>query len=94
MLNQSLLSLFGLIFGGELLNMGHGITGAALVMNINSMVTNFSGLFIGYILNRYSYRKVTACGVLLTSIGMILSSMSTNIWQIIISYSIFTGTKM
>lgn len=94
MVNQSLLSVFGLVFGEELERMGHGTIGVAFVMNINSMVTNFSGLFTGYVLKKYSYRKVTLCGVLLTSTGMILSSISTNIWEIIISYSVFTGTKM
>lgn len=93
MVNQSLLSLFGLVFGEELEEMGHGTTGVAFVMNINSMVTNFSGLFTGYVLKKYSFRRVTAFGVILTAVGMILCSVATNIWHILISYSLFCGIK-
>lgn len=93
MVNQSLLSLFGLVFGEELEAMGHGTVGAALVMNINSMVTNFSGLITGPVLKRYSARAVTFTGVVMTGSGMIMSSMATNIVQIIIGYSCFSGNN-
>lgn len=43
MFNQSLVSLFGLLFGDHLQNMGQETVGAALVMNINSVILNFSG---------------------------------------------------
>lgn len=91
MVNQSLLSLFGLIFGEELEAMGHGTVGVALVMNINSMVTNFSGLITGPVLKRYSARTVTLVGVIMTGSGMIMSSMANNIVQIIIGYSCLSG---
>lgn len=91
MLNQSLVSLFGLIFGEELQQMGHGTTGVALVMNINSMVTNFSGLLTGWALLRYSARQVTIVGVMCTTVGMIAASFATNIAELIITYSVLTG---
>lgn len=91
MVNQSLLSLFGLVFGEELEAMGHGTVGVALVMNINSMVTNFSGLITGPVLKRYTARQVTMVGVAFTGAGMIISSVSDNIIEIIIGYSIFSG---
>lgn len=94
MVNQSLLSLFGLVFGEELELMGHGTVGVALVMNINSMVTNFSGLFTGPVLKRYSARTVTFIGVVMTGSGMIMSSMANNIVQIIIGYSCFSGKNI
>lgn len=43
MFNQSLVSLFGLLFGEHLRDLGQGTVGAALIMNINSVVLNFSG---------------------------------------------------
>lgn len=43
--NQSLISIFGLLYGEHLQNMGQGTIGAALVMNINSVALNFSGNF-------------------------------------------------
>lgn len=93
MLNQSLFSLFGLVFGEELEAMGHGTVGVALVMNVNSMVTNFSGFITGPVLKNYSARVVTIVGVALTASGMILSSLATNITHIIIGYSILTGNS-
>lgn len=46
MFNQSLVSLFGLLFGEHLQSMGQGTFGAALVMNLNSVALNFSGKII------------------------------------------------
>lgn len=43
MFNQSLISLFGLLFGQQIGVLGHGTSEAALIMNLNSVVTNFSG---------------------------------------------------
>lgn len=43
MFNQSLVSVFGLLFGEYLEEMGHGTAGISLVANINNMVTCFSG---------------------------------------------------
>lgn len=91
MTNQSLFSQFGLIFGEKLTEMGCGTSGAALVININSMITNFSGLVTGPILKNFSARKVTLLGIFLTASGMVLSSVATNIIELIISYSVFTG---
>ncbi|KAK4872190.1 hypothetical protein RN001_016314 [Aquatica leii] len=91
MTNQSLFATFGLIYGEKLTDMGYGTGSAALVININSMITNFSGLITGPILKRFSSRKVTVLGIFLTSTGMILSSVATNLVELIISYSVFTG---
>lgn len=41
--NQSLISIFGLLFGDHLLSLGQTTVGAALVMNLNSVALNFSG---------------------------------------------------
>ena len=93
MTNQSLLSLFGLLIGETLANMKYDTFDIALVQNTCSMVTNFSGLVIGFLLKRYSPRIVTLIGVLLTSIGTILSSFSTSFAEVIVTYSIFTGNN-
>lgn len=44
MFNQSLASIFGLLFGDHLTSLGHGTFGAALVMNMNCVTLNFTGL--------------------------------------------------
>lgn len=57
MFNQSLVSLFGLLFGEHLQNLGQETVGAALVMNINSVVLNFSGNEISNLLGYYKSIK-------------------------------------
>lgn len=115
MFNQSLVSLFGLLFGEHLSSLGQGTFGAALVMNLNSVALNFSGknksiqyflfkfdkyilkclrigLITGPALKAYSPRTVATLGSILTGSGLILSSFSTNLWQITVSYGLFVGT--
>lgn len=64
MFNQSLVSLFGLLFGEHLRSLGQGTVGAALIMNINSVVLNFSGKtkkkIISLDKDMYIYRKGNA----------------------------------
>lgn len=45
MFNQALISVFGLLFGQHLEEMGHETSGVALVANVNNMVMCFSGNF-------------------------------------------------
>lgn len=57
MFNQSLVSVFGLMFGEQLQNMGQGTFGAALVMNLNSVALNFSGKLKLLVLNLTRNKK-------------------------------------
>lgn len=112
MFNASLISLFGLLFGEHLRSLGQETVGAALVMNTNSVVLNFSGksfahrlhtipinifslfssgLITGPALKMFSARQVAIVGSLLTGFGLILSSMSTKLWHIIVSYGVLVG---
>ncbi|XP_055318009.1 monocarboxylate transporter 12-B [Sitodiplosis mosellana] len=86
--NQSLVSVFGLLYGDHLQNMGQGTVGAALVMNINSVALNFSGLITGPALKIFRPRAVAAIGSFLSGFGLILSSMSNQLWQIIFAYGL------
>lgn len=89
--NQAIVSVFGLVYGFQISNTSYGIEGAALVLNISCMVTNFSGLLTGPILKRYSPRVVTAIGVLLTASGLILSSFASSLWHFFLTFSVFAG---
>lgn len=92
MVNQSLFSQLGLIYGDKLKRIHYGTVGAAWIVNISSMITNFSGLIIGPLLNKYSVRTITLLGASLTGTGMILSSFATSLMQLILSCSVFTGS--
>nr|CAD7577189.1 unnamed protein product [Timema californicum] len=91
--NQSIISLFGLLFGDTLEHMGYGTTGAAVITTVMTAVTNFSGLVTGPIIRRYSYRKAAVVGGLLTASGMILTCEVTSIWHMIFSYGVLAGHR-
>ncbi|KAJ8984423.1 hypothetical protein NQ317_012486 [Molorchus minor] len=92
MVNQAMFSVFGLIFGDRLEEMSQGkATGFMLVMSVNVMVTNFSGLAVGPLMRSFPIRIIAICGILCVGSGMIISSFSTAIWHIVIGYGFFTG---
>ncbi|XP_069672117.1 monocarboxylate transporter 12 [Periplaneta americana] len=91
MTNQSMVSVFGLLYGDLIISMGHGTTGAAVIMNLMSAVTNLSGFLIGPMIKQFSYRKAAVVGGILVASGVILTSGATYMWQMIITYSILAG---
>lgn len=60
-------------------------------MNLNSVILNLSGLLTGPAIKATSPRTVHFIGSLLTGSGLILSSFTTNLWQMLISYGVFVG---
>lgn len=51
----------------------------------------FAGLITGPALKRFSPRQVAIVGSILTGTGLFLSSMSTSLWQLTVSYGFFVG---
>ncbi|XP_017096815.2 monocarboxylate transporter 13 [Drosophila bipectinata] len=91
MTNQSILSVFGQLFVGELRLM-HGDTfTAALITNLNSLALNFSGLFIGPAIKSFKPRNVAATGCVLVSFGLTLCAFASQSWHFIVGYSFFVG---
>lgn len=91
MTNQSILSVFGQLFVGELRRMNEDIFTAALITNLNSLALNFSGFFIGPAIKSFKPRNVAATGCVLVSFGLALCSMATQAWHFIVGYSFFVG---
>ncbi|KAH8370333.1 hypothetical protein KR093_003090 [Drosophila rubida] len=91
MTNQSILSVFGQLFVGELRRMQEDTFTAALITNLNSLALNFSGLFIGPAIKSFKPRNVAATGCLLVSFGLVLCSFATQTWHFIVGYSFFVG---
>uniref|UniRef100_A0A336MNK4 CSON004214 protein n=1 Tax=Culicoides sonorensis TaxID=179676 RepID=A0A336MNK4_CULSO len=89
--NQSLISLFGLLFGDKIHSISNSTGSVALIMNVASLFLNFSGLVTGPLLKFYSPRALTLFGSFLSGSGLILSSFSTEIWHLLISYSLCVG---
>ncbi|KAH8254436.1 hypothetical protein KR032_010118 [Drosophila birchii] len=91
MTNQSILSIFGQLFVGELRLMNEDTFTAALITNLNSLALNFSGLFIGPAIKSFKPRNVAATGCVLVSLGLALCAFATESWHFIVGYSFFVG---
>ncbi|XP_055837708.1 monocarboxylate transporter 12 [Episyrphus balteatus] len=91
MTNQSIPSVFGLLFGGQLLVMKQETSTASLITNLHSLTLNLSGLLIGPAIKNYSPRIVATIGCLFTTSGLVFSAFSTQVWQFIVGYSLFCG---
>uniref|UniRef100_A0A0V0G6D4 Putative monocarboxylate transporter 4-like isoform x1 n=1 Tax=Triatoma dimidiata TaxID=72491 RepID=A0A0V0G6D4_TRIDM len=91
MSGRSLEPSFGLLFGDLLRELHVETTGAAIVLSTMDAVINFSGLLVGPLVKRLTYRKVAIGGCLLSSIGLVGTSMAASVTHIIITYSIIGG---
>ncbi|XP_033229554.1 monocarboxylate transporter 12-like [Belonocnema kinseyi] len=88
---RSLDPSFGLLFGDLLRDLKIDSVRTSVIISVLDANINFSGLFVGYLLKKYSYRKVAFFGSLLNSIGLILTSRASSLSHIIITYSIIGG---
>lgn len=91
MFNQSLLSVFGLIFGPHFTSLNESETRIALVMNLSSAFLNLTGLVTGPLIRNFPPRTVAIAGSLLVSIGLMLSSVTTTLNQVFFTYSFLVG---
>ncbi|CAB3239867.1 unnamed protein product [Arctia plantaginis] len=89
--NQSMLSLFSLLYGDALEAMGHETQGAALVLSTMLFVSNFGGPIAGAIVKLTSTRFVAVTGAICCTIGIFFSGFSTNIFHLVITYGVLLG---
>ncbi|CAG4965194.1 unnamed protein product [Colias eurytheme] len=89
--NQSMLTIFSLLYGDALEAMGHTTQGAAIVLSVMLFVTNFGGPIAGALVKLTSARFVCVTGAVFCSTGIFCSGFSTNIVHLIISYGILLG---
>ncbi|XP_026731389.1 monocarboxylate transporter 12-B [Trichoplusia ni] len=89
--NQSMLSLFSLLYGDALEAMGHRTQGAAVVMSTMLFVTNFGGPIAGAVVKLTSARFVAVTGACFCTMGIFFSGFSTNIIHLVITYGVLLG---
>ncbi|CAH4031041.1 unnamed protein product [Pieris brassicae] len=92
--NQAMFSQFSLLYGDKLKDMGHRTTGAAMVMSVMLCVINFGGPFVGVLVKLKSPRFVCVTGSLICATGIFLSSFSTNIVHLSLSYGVVFGVGL
>lgn len=82
---------FGLLFGDLLKELGVATTGASVIMSTLDALINFSGLFVGPLVKKFSFRKVGILGALLSCSALILTSYAESMTHIILTYSVLGG---
>lgn len=87
----AVISIFGLMFGPHLTAMNESESRIALVMNLRSAFLNLTGLLTAPVMKNFSPRMVAIVGSLLVSVGLMLSSMTTTLNQMIFTYSLLVG---
>lgn len=88
---RSLDPSFGLLFQDLLEDLRIESTGTSVIMSVLDAIVNFSGLFVGPLLKKFSYRKVAFFGSLLSCIGLMLTSRANSMFYLICTYSILGG---
>ncbi|CAH0766859.1 unnamed protein product [Diatraea saccharalis] len=89
--NQSLLSLFSLLYGGALEAMGHKTKGAAVVLSTMLFVANFGGPIAGVLVKLSSARMVAVAGACSCTLGIFFSGFSTSLWHLTVTYGVLLG---
>ncbi|CAG5056131.1 unnamed protein product [Parnassius apollo] len=87
-----LIAGFGLVFQEAFEETGLTATQGTLVITLNHGFGMLLSFFGGPTLRRWGYRKVAVFGALMISSGLILTSVASNFWIFIISYSIINST--
>jgi MFS family permease len=89
--NQAVISVFGLLFEPYFTTLKESKTRIALVMNLSSVFLNLSGLMIAPLLKKFSPRQVAIAGCSLVGLGFMLSSQTTKLEQVLVTYSFMVG---
>ncbi|KPI94791.1 Monocarboxylate transporter 12-B [Papilio xuthus] len=84
--NQSMLSLFSLLYGDALEAMGHNTKGAAVVLSTMLFTTNFGGPIAGAIVKLTSTRFVAVLGACSCTLGLGLGFIQNSSFVAINSY--------
>ncbi|CAH1399994.1 unnamed protein product [Nezara viridula] len=82
---------FGLLFGDLLKELGVETTGASLVMSTMEGVSYFSGLIVGALTKKYSYRKVAILGAALCTTAFLSTAPANSMLHIMITYAVIGG---
>lgn len=92
--NQSIVSVFGLMFGGFFTSLKESETRIALVMNACSGFLNFTGLITAPLMRNFTARAIALFGCTFVSLGLMLSSLASTLPQIIFTYSFMVGSGL
>lgn len=87
-----LIAGFGLVFQEAFEDTGLTATQCSLVITLNHGIGMLLSFFGGPVLRRFGYRKVAVTGAILISAGLMMTSVASNFWIFLLSYSIINCT--
>ncbi|XP_014289004.1 monocarboxylate transporter 12 isoform X2 [Halyomorpha halys] len=82
---------FGLLFGDLLKQLGVETTGASLVISTLGGIVNFSGLIVGPLIKKYTYRKVAIIGAIISTAAIMLTAPANSMIHILITFGVLGG---
>lgn len=88
---NSLVSVFGLLFSQRLSEIGVSTRGATIIFSVQTTCVNLSGLLIGPLLQRLSFRQTAMIGAFLVVSGLLLTLLSDSVSKFAFTYGLFTG---
>ncbi|XP_014289008.1 monocarboxylate transporter 12 isoform X1 [Halyomorpha halys] len=82
---------FGLLFGDLFKQLGVETTGASLVVSTLCIIISISGLVVGPLIKRYTYRKVAISGGVISTAAYLLTVPANSMLHILITFGVLGG---
>jgi len=86
-----ILQSFGLLFKGRFDALGITGTDASVIINVNSAFGMILGLFNGFLLRTFGYRKISMVAALINTSGVILTSFANSFVFFLVAYGIISS---
>lgn len=86
-----ILQSFGLLFKGRFDALEITGTDASVIINVNSAFGMILGLFNGFLLRKFGYRKISIVGAILNTTGVILTSYANSFVFFLVAYGIISS---
>lgn len=83
-----LITSFGLVLQEAMADTDLTTTQITLVIVLNHSIGMLVSMFGGPALKGFGYRKVAVVGAMFIVVGLMLTAVSTDFWQFLVSYSI------
>ncbi|KAG7168844.1 Monocarboxylate transporter 12-like 4, partial [Homarus americanus] len=84
---------FSIVFSPLLLELGTSSTVIGWIFNIQTLLWFTCGLFLGPLVEEYSWRKVAMVWALVYFSSIVLSAFATSAWFLLFSFSILSGVS-
>jgi len=82
---------FGVFLEPLLSDLGEGRGVLSMAGSMQVGVYGFSSPVVAKIINKYGERKPCMCGAVISACGLLIASFATDIWALILGYSLVTG---